>query len=918
MPSPLCRSLPAAALAPWLLLPLLAACSQAAPEPPPMPGIRGRLLDTIDCTDPQDPHPFMDQGTSAVVDGPAGRYRVTAAHRHAFFSYRFSTAGQDQPVWIVIEYPDDARRIMSFMTHDSTRPGQPHLSFSQEGGVYTGPPLPVSNGMRYFTYLSWPQDDESPILVVNFDDRQARAAASRIWVYAVEGYDPPAMAAPDADHQRFVDIFFPLAFLATRDNFGWKSPQSPQHLADYCKLVGLNRVTLTVYANQSWGAMVTIPAWDAKEPDSPWTLESVLQTFDRAGGPGLVAGIVATGRTESGINGMYGTIKSGGRDLNTMPPDELKATVIRGLDEFLDRYGKYRSLQGISLGSMETIGFWELLNDRGVLAEVVAHLKQRRPDLMVQTFFGNGYLQRPYFDGQRYPRTESQVIAAWEQTGGDFGDFVGEEVMRAWQQPPYRHDPAAAKAIAGLTTFQMYHPDDHRLHLQYRFQPRSTIYYDVTRSQRLSDLAGLDYAAVFASFTEGHIGLHRDVNFWHDKLWTAPDMNPPGPLARAALARALGHRDRLGLSLGAWTVKTFGWEPHLQRFIAAYRALPPEPMTDVPAPDHVKVRWLRYQGRRYVYAVSLIPFDSTITIDGRTIELEPYDLVTLLDAGPAAPRVSGEAPGAYRTFVADRLAAYRALHAELKALAPEAAPEVYLQPAAEADKRLADGHPQSADLALAWGLERELALRRSILQRPEIAAPRIAAPPLNGDLDAWPATAADLAADTGDLIPAHTYFTNSWSGPDDLSMRIRLGHDGQRLYVAVDVRDSVAEAGDQVSLRISPARYRDWRAESANFETQWTVPRPDAPVAQASSGPFSYTAVPTPAGYRVEGSVALSDLGVAPGGELGFQVALADKDRTPNLAKHSWAVKQAMLYPHEPNFAFWSDARTVGRLRLAP
>jgi len=906
-------------LAAPLGLALLASCTQAAPEPPPLNlGLQTRLIDIIDCTDPKDPHPFKDQGTSSIIDGPAGRYRVTAAHRHAFFSYRFKTAGKDQPVWIVIEYPDDARRLMSFMTHDSTRPGQPHVSFSQEGGVYTGEPYPVSNAMRYFTYLSWPQDDESPLIVVNFDDRKARAAASRIWVYAVEGMQPPAIAAPASEQQRFVDLFFPLAFLATRDNFGWKSPQSPQHLADYCKLTGVNRVTLTVYANQSWGAMVTIPAWDAKEPDSPWTLDSVLQTFDRAGGLGLVAGIVATGRTESGINGMYGTIKSGGRDLNAMPPDELKATVLRGLDEFLERYGRYRSLQGLALGSMETIGFWELLQDRGILADVVAHVKQRRPDLMVQTFFGNGYLQRPYFDGQRYAKTEAQVLAEWEQAGGHFGDFVGDEAMRVWRQPPYRHDPALAKGITGLTTFQMYHPDDPVLHLQYRFQPRSPLYHDVARSQRLSDLAGLDHAAIFASFTEGQIGLHRDVNFWHDKLWTAPDMNPPGPLARAALARALGHRDRLGLSLGAWTVKTFGWEPHLQRFITAYRALPPEPMIDVPSADHVKVRWLPYQGKRYVSAVSLIPFESTVTIDGQTVALEPYDLVTKVDNGSAAPQVAGEAPVAYRAFVADRLAGYRRLHAQLRALDPAAAPDVYLKPAAEAERLLAEGRPQSADLALAWGLERELALRRDILQRPEIAAPRIAAPPLNGDLNAWPAAAADIAADRGDLIPAHTYFTNSWSGPDDLSMRIRLGHDGQRLFVGVEVRDSVADAGDQVTIRLSPARYRDWRSESANFETQWTIARPTGPAAASKTGPFSYSAAATAAGYRVEGSVGLAELGLAPGGAIGFQVALADKDQTPNLAKHSWAVKQAMLYPHEPNFAFWQDARTVGKLVLAP
>ena len=42
--------------------------------------LRLRLVDYIDATNPDTPHPMMDQGTSSVVDGPAGRYQIGRAH----------------------------------------------------------------------------------------------------------------------------------------------------------------------------------------------------------------------------------------------------------------------------------------------------------------------------------------------------------------------------------------------------------------------------------------------------------------------------------------------------------------------------------------------------------------------------------------------------------------------------------------------------------------------------------------------------------------------------------------------------------------------------------------------------------------------------------------------------------------------
>ncbi len=315
-----------------------------APSPPKRVrmNIPGRLIDFVDFTDPDDPHPIKDNGTSRIVTGPAGKYRVTASHRHAFFSTLYKTAGRDKPVLLVIEYPDDADRVMSFMTHDSTRPGRAHLSFSQEGGVYTGGAFPKTGKMQYFTVLGWVQDDFSPIIAVNFARTGGSAAASRMWVYAVDKLPELKVDAPDPKNQRTLDMFFPLTFLATRDNFGWKSPKSVDHMVDYGKFIGVNRVTMVVYANQaSWGSSARIPSWDIKHEGE---LDGILKTLDARGDFGLVAAIVA--------DGMYGNVKSGGKKVADMSPEKAREVLLKGIDEFIDRYGKYKSLKGIALGSM--------------------------------------------------------------------------------------------------------------------------------------------------------------------------------------------------------------------------------------------------------------------------------------------------------------------------------------------------------------------------------------------------------------------------------------------------------------------------------------------------------------------------------------------------------------------------------------
>jgi hypothetical protein len=868
-------------------------------------GIKAHLIDFIDCTRADDPHDFRDQGTSKVASGPAGTYRVTAPHRHAFFSYAYRTAGADQPVLLVIEYPDDAQRMISFMTHDSMRATLPHLSFSQETGVYTGDPYPLTKKMQYFTLVSWPQDDWSPLIVFNFGRAGGAGAASRIWVYAIDELPPLKVNAPDPAKERVLGAFFPLLFLAQRDNFGWQSPRSVEHMVDYFKFIGVNRVTAEVYGNQTWGAMCTVPAWDA---DDKGNLEDVLRRMDAKGGMGFIAGIVAPG--------MYGRVTAGGRDVATLPPKEFQAVMLKGFDELIERYGKYKSFKGFALGSMETIGFYDMVQAKGAAAGVVAHIKARRPDLEVMTFVGNPYLQHPYFDGEHGPTTWD-VISKWEQAGGgDWSAFLAGEILADFTQ--WRHVPTELEKVAGLQVCEQYAPDDCVVHPLYRQEPRAMLYADTERSQARSDLYRTPYAAIFGTFTEGWIGLHKNLNFWYTKPWTAPELNPAGEFGTAAWALAEGQHDRLAITAGGWSVKYFGLDLAMRRFAKAFRALPPVEMTEVPAGmDFVKARWAIFQGKRYISLQNLTPFAVDAEADSKRVRLEPYELAALVDDGNSAPKVvGGDCPG-YENWLRLRYKSFASAVKELAAINRDAVPEAYEKLAATQWPPQPAGSLYAADMALSWGLSNEIQLRKDILQRPEMKAAKLsAAPPMNGNLDAWPKEATDIRAESGEYLAGHIFFPNSWTGPKDLSARIRLGHDGKSLYLGVEVRDNVLEKGDGFRFSVSKSGYAEWRSQSVKPDYNWLIEVPfDKP--QTSGGGqngFTYICRRTAAGYVVEGSVPLASLGLKPGAAMGLLLVISDSDLTPNLANQPWAHKQEFLYPHKPNFPYWDDARNCGKL----
>jgi hypothetical protein len=253
----------------------------------------------------------------------------------------------------------------------------------------------------------------------------------------------------------------------------------------------------------------------------------------------------------------------------------------------------------------------------------------------------------------------------------------------------------------------------------------------------------------------------------------------------------------------------------------------------------------------------------------------------------------------------------------VKALNAEAVPACYTKAADDAEKLAAAGKLYGADIALGAGLVNEMRLRKTLLAPPELAAPKVdAAPDLTADLDAWPKAASDTKADSGEFLAGHLYFPNSWTGPDDLSVRLRLCNDGTKLYVGAMVRDNVLEKRDSAQFSFSKAAYMDWRGAAQKMDFSWPIDLPlDKDVVEGKGGKgFTYTCRKVAGGYLVEGSAPLADLGLKAGDSIGFLLTVSDSDNTSSQNTANWARKQAMLVPHRPTFEYWSDARTCGRL----
>ena len=869
------------------------------------------LADYIDCTNPADPHPMMDQGTSSVTEGPAGKYRVTSQGRNSFFAYRWRAAAQDVPHVLVAEYPDDAKREICFLTHESQMSGSYNSDWSLETGVYTGNPLPVTGKMDYHTMFFWPQDRWPVIIVGNWNRQGAPAAASRIWVFRVKGDHLPPMNVKDADpaHPRLIGDLYNWSLVPVHNIFGRTDRAAAfKHIVEYYQYLGCNLVSWPVVSNNSWGFLCRVDAWGGGDKDDE--LEGILSACDEKG-----AYFIPT--FEIGRDFTIG----GKRFADD--PQAFRKGLFDGFDEFIRRYGHHRSLKGIAFGTPDfgppygeaTI---DMLRESGSLEEFIRFIHDRKSDLKIMTFIGARDLHMQYFDDAW------GVLNRWEHSSVPWDRHLANEVLGLWKQ--WGRDPAEFAAIDGLTVVYQYQPDDHGIYDSYLQQPRSMIYYDLDRSAPKS--ANMDTRAVMLwnTFYESWLGLHEDVNFWYRKLWVAPDFNASQPYAGASWSRAMEHRDRNVIVSGAWNRKAGGHENTLREFAKAFRELPSSEMEDVVTVggDAVKVRKAVWGGKTYVSVLNVSPFDERLELTAdsstRQFSLAPFAMQSLILDGEPTVSSRMRTSSAYREYVQQRLQKFTRLMHQVKTANPDAVGKQYEDHAARAGRLLSDGNVHAADLTLGYGIPTELELRKRLLRPDVYVAGRVTSAPSPSDsLDGWSKDALDINAAGGSFLGTHLYFPNTWTGPKDLSARVRMCHDGRKLYVGVQVADSVLHAKDGLTLWLSRANYRNWKENEQAVETlNLDVAAPvEGQPAQGEGQGFTWSVTPCEGGYYLFAAIELARLGIEPGGSMGFLTRLSDHDGTPNIYRASWAIDSVMLIPHSETFVNWSDPRNCLELRLA-
>jgi hypothetical protein len=171
---------------------------------------------TIECSDPLDPHPFMEGGgdnPSEIING----YRETDQKWQSWFSYAFKVENLSVPHLVEVEYPDDKERGILVRIGEIS-PSEPTESYTRAAfGIYTGGeeyPNTYTTQRMYAIY--WPNSHLATVEIFNMQGKPTKAAASKIIIYEITN-DLPAIKINNAQ-ERLVGQFTEREPL-TRINF---------------------------------------------------------------------------------------------------------------------------------------------------------------------------------------------------------------------------------------------------------------------------------------------------------------------------------------------------------------------------------------------------------------------------------------------------------------------------------------------------------------------------------------------------------------------------------------------------------------------------------------------------------------------------------------------------------------------------
>ena len=176
-------------------------------------GMTLTLVDSVDCTDPDDRHRFADatlyhpgaEFASRVVTRNGLTYREAAVadthNQRGWLGWWLTFEHVDRPHYVVIDYPDDLPRRMDIEIHPrhlmrtTWQSHYDHANAWVSAGIQSGGKYPCTGRMMQHRFIVWSHEREASILLTRASERacrrdgeelNAKTAVAKVRIYEID------------------------------------------------------------------------------------------------------------------------------------------------------------------------------------------------------------------------------------------------------------------------------------------------------------------------------------------------------------------------------------------------------------------------------------------------------------------------------------------------------------------------------------------------------------------------------------------------------------------------------------------------------------------------------------------------------------------------------------------------------------
>lgn len=644
-----------------------------APHPrQPVGALKLQPVAAVDLTQNLGPERLCEDGSSRVVDSPAGRYRECGEARGARFVVRL-TLRQPGLHLLRVRYPDDKPRTCEIA---ACSPDEADL-YNVQTGYLTGPPYATSNRFQTLDCVLWARDIHQSVIFTTWEANKPAAAAS-VEAFEVTG-GLPASPVAAVDSPRQIGLYWedaaPLPWCVGAEGTSFAAfDTAARNLCDLMDYTGANVLfhPAVWYEGPIYDSLVeedgTLGGRDL--PAAGW-MEILLRRFQERGftfyptfNVHELASLQASGNADveqvkagaPTCNAVTSDGQMKSRTWHNQPPaynalhPQVQARVLALVQELVDRYGASPAFgavafhltrcQLLQLGGLDssyddwTLGQFE--HDTGVKVPaaandpdrfgkrcdwLLAHVRERWIQWRCQRladYYGT------VAQVLRKRRADLKLVAAvlnplpvvdaprWAQ-GTRLADLSREAGI----------DPALIGRQPGVVVVKHLGPSDYRFRVatsppgseQAALPLRGMDFADdQLRDYRVTpDFGVFLYNRYFESSSRQRQTLR--CSWYSDPGWLASAIVPGAGHFMEYYAHAMAALDPALITIGGFTLGTVGHEAQVARFADVFRRLPVGTWEEVPSGgSQVVARTLLVHGARYLYAVNLSDAPGKLTL----------------------------------------------------------------------------------------------------------------------------------------------------------------------------------------------------------------------------------------------------------------------------------------------------------------